>query len=602
MDSENFIEELKPYGILAKGNRRFCSFGTKIKISYATIESIDFDALQEKGIKELSIVFSKILNIKFSNQNDVEIHFESCDFLNQVFAYECHFEKEVEFVGCNFQKEVSFYKATFRTIANFYKATFRTIANFYKATFRTIANFYKAIFQKEANFDKATFQMRVIFNGAIFQNKVIFFNAKFLAKQEDNEIIENSFENVTFEKEVFFNGTSFQTIVSFYKATFKDTVSFEEVSFQAKVSFNKAIFQDKVIFFNAKFLAKQEGNQIIKNSLKKVTFKKQIDFSNCQFLKEVDFKNNEFYEAYFKMSKFKDNVYFNNSYFKDYADFHECEFEKNACFYGVKFEKVPNFSQAIFKGNLNAVNANLNFDFEDLEKKINQECEEFNKNKKEQDKKSLDKFANDFRDSFRVFKNVLIKDNNSLDASNFHKCELYCKEIELNSKKPKKFSKEWLDKYQLMFYRNLCEHHTDLILNLRWLIAIVGFFASILFVLKYGNGNLSEFFNKDNDLLKVLKNILNVKALNDSNAVYLIFMYSVIGLLFVRTFFILYYAVICFFYITISSFNLFQIVSFTFKSHKDCLENITIFLYIFCISLVVFSLQKTARKNSIVPS
>lgn len=46
--------------------------------------------------------------------------------------------------------------------------------------------------------------------------------------------------------------------------------------------------------------------------------------------------------------------------------------------------------------------------------------------------KPIDKFANDFRDSFRTFKNALVKDNNLLDASNFHKCELYCKEIELN--------------------------------------------------------------------------------------------------------------------------------------------------------------------------
>ncbi|MEE6620391.1 hypothetical protein VWN47_10825, partial [Campylobacter jejuni] len=42
------------------------------------------------------------------------------------------------------------------------------------------------------------------------------------------------------------------------------------------------------------------------------------------------------------------------------------------------------------------------------------------------EEKPLDKFANDFRDSFRTFKNALIKDNNLLDASNFHKYELYC--------------------------------------------------------------------------------------------------------------------------------------------------------------------------------
>lgn len=167
---------------------------------------------------------------------------------------------------------------------------------------------------------------------------------------------------------------------------------------------------------------------------------KKLSFLNCNFKKEVYLNFQECLDS-FQMDncvfedrvtikgKFNDNVYFNNSIFKNYADFHECEFEKTANFYGVRFNKTPNFSQAIFRGNLNAVNANLNFTFDDLQERIKQEYEDFNKNI--ENKKSLDKFANDFRDSFRTFKNALIKDNNLLDASNFHKYELYCKEIEL---------------------------------------------------------------------------------------------------------------------------------------------------------------------------
>nr|WP_251823435.1 hypothetical protein [Campylobacter jejuni] len=94
----------------------------------------------------------------------------------------------------------------------------------------------------------------------------------------------------------------------------------------------------------------------------------------------------------------------------------------------------------IFTGNLNAVNANLNFTFDNLQKRIKQECTSYESQRITKEagvipnlyqEKSLDKFANDFRDSFRTFKNALIKDNNLLDASNFHKYELYCKEIEL---------------------------------------------------------------------------------------------------------------------------------------------------------------------------
>ncbi|EOI5271610.1 pentapeptide repeat-containing protein [Campylobacter coli] len=302
-------------------------------------------------------------------------------------------------------------------------------------------------------------------------------------------------------------------------------------------------------------------------------------------------------------AKFQNDIYFDNSIFYNYADFHACEFKKIASFYGVKFEKTPNFSQAIFKGNLNVVNTNLNFTFCDLQEKIIQEYEDFNKDKKEEYQKSLDKFANDFRDSFRTFKNALIKDNNLLDASNFHKCELYCKEIELKFKKPKIFSREWIDKWQLFFYRKLCDHHTDLLLNLRWLVVVVGFFVSVLFVLRYGDGNLLQFFNKDNDLLKILKAMLNIKALNDSDATYLILLYSFIGLFFVRTFFIFYYLVIFILMLAMSPYNLFSVVNFVTKDQSSSfLENIIMVAYTLIMILVLFSLQKTARKSSIVPS
>ncbi|HEB9430011.1 TPA: pentapeptide repeat-containing protein [Campylobacter coli] len=345
-------------------------------------------------------------------------------------------------------------------------------------------------------------------------------------------------------------------------------------------------------------------------------------FANCSFECEVNIHYNLidfvkflhciFYKQFAICSVVKQKVDFGNSYFKDYADFHECNFDNTACFYGVTFDKTPNFSQAIFKGNLNVVNTNLNFAFDNLEEKIKQEYNSYKSQRIAKEvgvipnlyqEKSLDKFANDFRDSFRTFKNALIKDNNLLDASNFHKYELYCKEIELKFKKPKTFSREWMDKWQLFFYRKLCDHHTDLLLNLRWLVVVVGFFVSVLFVLRYGDGNLLQFFNKDNDLLKILKDMLNIKALNDSDATYLILLYSFIGLFFVRTFFIFYYLVIFILMLAMSPYNLFSVVNFVTKDQSSSfLENIITVAYALIMILVLFSLQKTARKSSIVPS
>ncbi|EPZ6300240.1 pentapeptide repeat-containing protein, partial [Campylobacter jejuni] len=118
-----------------------------------------------------------------------------------------------------------------------------------------------------------------------------------------------------------------------------------------------------------------KGYFFIKNcAIEKINLWKNKFKNRCYFMDSVfGNKNNDNIKLNFSNAHFEDNAYFNNSEFYSYADFHECEFEKIACFYGVKFYKTPNFSQAIFKGNLNVVNTNLNFTFDDLQERIKQE-------------------------------------------------------------------------------------------------------------------------------------------------------------------------------------------------------------------------------------
>lgn len=215
------------------------------------------------------------------------------------------------------------------------------------------------------------------------------------------------FENIYFLKDVFIEWVNFNenSYLKFFKCSFENQCSFKYNVFYNEINFLDIYVKELILkqnIFN-KFLYIQ--NSTINN----VDLWKNKFENRCYFMDSVfGNKNNENIKLNFSNAHFQDNAYFNNSVFKDYADFHECEFEKIACFYGATFEKAPNFSQVIFTGNLNAVNANLNFTFDNLEEKIEQEYEELNK--KEEDQKSLDKFANDFRDSFRTFKNALIKE------------------------------------------------------------------------------------------------------------------------------------------------------------------------------------------------
>ncbi|MGJ9044486.1 pentapeptide repeat-containing protein [Campylobacter jejuni] len=351
------------------------------------------------------------------------------------------------------------------------------------------------------------------------------------------------------------------------------------------IFFLKCEFENKILFFNLYF--------------------KNISFILCNF------KNNTTFQA----CTFKTFCNFESSVFENFASFDKSMFLDKVSFYNTHFHKVPNFSQAIFNGNLNAINANLNFTFDNLEEKIEQEYEEFNKNKKEEDQKSLDKFANDFRDSFRTFKSALIKDNNALDASNFHKYELYCKEIELKNKKGKTF-KDVVDRWQLIFYCKLCDHHTDILQSLNSLILVIGIFVissvAMVFSFNYSLGYKPilehwyfslDFYNHHINSI-IQDNYLFMMAIN----VMILFIYlGLVGfalcLKYMREFFIIISYVIILLVLAVSPKILIPAMGI-FTDKRAMLDPLSVFggIYTIIFGFVAFSFIKTIRKNSIVPS
>ncbi|EDP6777063.1 TPA: hypothetical protein SHR01_001101 [Campylobacter jejuni] len=197
--------------------------------------------------------------------------------------------------------------------------------------------------------------------------------------------------------------------------------------------------------FDYKIDKKTPIEQIKKLSFLNCNFKKEIylHFQECLDIFQMD--NCVFEDRVTIKGKFNDNVYFNNSIFKNYANFHTCEFEKIACFYGVKLHKIPNFSACYFKEQkaANLINVDIDkLDFKSVEKYIedNYKDESYkNETKGIQDEKEIFKIQNEYRlryaknlkDSFRVIKDVLITQNNTLEAQEWHKLELYAKEREL---------------------------------------------------------------------------------------------------------------------------------------------------------------------------
>ncbi|EFV4236734.1 pentapeptide repeat-containing protein [Campylobacter jejuni] len=493
---------------------------------------------------------------------------------------------------------------------------------------------------------------------------------------------------------------------------------------------------NKCVAHNARLQSIQINGAVIKNFSFKLFNEYKLSFFNCKFLCEINeapgffeienpvyiygctfeenvisynikFKSNVVI-AYCRFNKnfyFKANTFCNSSSFErnfyNYASFKKSHFEKNVTFYNSTFKGLD-FSQAIFNENLNIVNTKLNFTFSNLEEKIEQEYEEFNKNKKEEDQKSLDKFANDFRDSFRTFKSALIKDNNALDASNFHKYELYCKEIELKQNWDKKGEnvknttdleknvsriRDFMDFLLLGFYRKLCDHHTDFLKVFNNLILLIALYALFVFGFTWLHDDKLEdtrailtlfgFFDKFRLYFDIISTIFvvfgcgffvckldsyekknNVSKKQNINFIYIIgdflnliksllfasftpcvlyVLFSLFGFflnlgkdfgysLLINTLFVSLY--ICLVYTKSLFFGRYVVLIFSYivfiimlikqpnvihpligkiANESDKFFNypsliVLNILYTILLALVLFSLQKTARKNSIVPS
>ncbi len=568
---EEFNKELAQYGIFAK-NGKLDIKDNKITIFVAKIEEINFQKLQKQDIKEICIFKSKIKYPYFSKENTIKIDFRNCNFKNQIVVRGSHFENEVIFRQCVFDAVVDFSKTKFKSKIDFSASVFKGEVKFIEAQFlaekdsnKIIENdFSKTIFERETSFSKAIFQARVSFILSQFKEGVSFIGAQFLAEKDSNKIIENDFRETIFEREVSFDNVIFRTGISFAFSQFKNEV---------RLSISNFLYAKNINFIDIVF-----GKLVLQKEL----FEKSVNFERCVFLQDINFKDYTFNEITFNTCIFKGNAYFNNSNFTKGVDFHECEFEKTACFYGVKFDETPNFSQALFKSNINIINSNLNFDFTKLDKKI--------RLLSSQGEGKYDyEIANNFRDSFRNFKSTLIKDNNLLDASNFHKYELYCKEIELKNKKDKTL-KDKIDKWQLFFYRKLCDHHTDLLLNLRWLVVAIGLFALLYFASRV---------IQDINLLKVLNQYGVCLSIIGVFNLFCLYWFECIKKF---DFFVYLNLIVVLWVICYMPKIIFGIVNIIGGKSYNGFENALITIYTILLALVLFSLQKTARKNSIVPS
>ena len=455
-----------------------------------------------KAIEDLNGIKRKVIIVNSRLPN-----ISSCKFENEVFLH--NITKVNTFSGCKFAKEVYV-----EGLAHFHACVFND--DFVSQNSGQDISFTSSIFNKSFKLDTKNELGKAKFEAVHFKQKFNIDIQKF--KVLDLSCAEFDCEVILDEKRL--DGIN----INFTKAIFKQKVSFRKSIINCKMLFKEACFEDNLIFTKAKFndvvnlnkvVFKEEvhfhGTKFNKAILSETNFENKVDFSSATFKEKAYFRNAIFTkEVKLNNILFKNNASFKNTLFKDFVDFSETNFEKNANFYSANFKKPVDFLSIIFNGALNFVNAKTDFTYDELKNFI-----------KDKSTNNIDKcinVTNDFRDGFRLMKYALNNKGNALDASLFHRLELYCKELELeftlenakakdggNSKevksadeievksKSKNRIELFLDLITLKLYRNTSDHHTNL-------FKIINF--TILSIAVYG----LPFCILDDYLLKVMIN------------------------------------------------------------------------------------------------
>ncbi|MGX2973401.1 hypothetical protein ACWIX0_14075, partial [Helicobacter sp. T3_23-1059] len=189
----------------------------------------------------------------------------------------------------------------------------------------------------------------------------------------------------------------------------------------------------------------------------------------------------------------------------------------------------------------------------------------------------------------------------------WHKLELYAKEQELKLQKPCLLTsaKKWCDLWQLKLYRKTSAHHTDLLKIWHTLMVLNGVFG-LLF------GFILLFSHCQVDLLKCINRCLpcDYVCCNAGKIcanmllafMFVVLFFSAVKGKISRWIFIVVGYLASFIILIINPKYLFPAVMLFDKSANLSHEATISAIYTALFILVIFSLQKTARKNSIIPN
>ena len=328
-------------------------------------------------------------------------------------------------------------------------------------------------------------------------------------------------------------------------------------------------------------------------------FKYDVSLQQCNFSKDVIFSRCIF-EGDMTIFDccFRQKVDFGATIFKKGFSCISVNFCNQIGFHNTTFDDMPLFASTCFENPqmVDLIIAKTKHKIEDIK----------------MPKEYIDKIKT-IRDSYRAIKNILITQNNLLEASYWHKLELYTKEVELKNEKPKIFSKEWIDLWQLKLYRLTSNHHTDLLKSFNSLIILIGIFALFGLCIVAGFNKYCGFYDTNPHIMIEFYNI-HIKNYAINNALIVFAFNAILTILFIWLFLV---CQMCYYVRNIAIYLCYILTcALLFSSPKYLIPAIGIVtdkrmifdplavnggLYTIFFGFMVYSFIKTARKNAIIP-
>lgn len=389
-----------------------------------------------------------------------------------------------------------------------------------------------------------------------------------------------------------------------------ETVRFKKISFvgnvisnlkQYNLYFLKCIFNDEIM------VSAHDENRLMEYpktlSIQSCVFEERVEFSNISFSNNVICYRNIFEKnALFTNSIFKNTATFELTHFKQTGSFVKSEFLGGVRFNSAEFRKgmfecvvlksFCYFQSCIIDANKCAFNGiTIECEEENVFNFIESHCKYLEKqNENVVNQSETNETIQMMRDTARKIKSTFLAQHNMIEAAYWSKVELYCREIELRRKKESNLL-DWIEKIQLGFYRHISDHHTDLFKIISWVIIAIGSLGVFLLAIDSPEDLISAFCPNAYGIVLSFSLIVMLILLIMIGYIHFFFLLTGIGLL--STLWLTCYEPKIIFGVT---------SVFDKSSDMTGIKGFVLVFYCLIMILLLFSLQKTARKNSIVQS